>query len=186
MKKYLYLLTVVFLITITFSCRDANHEEQLIGKWDLDSLTIDNLKEVVEYLIEKNIEELDGRRLILEENILTAENEDKKQNFELALQDLSIEKENITYEIIEKDILEHNSQEIQYYLKEDNVFINVISNKGGNWTVKDNKITLTLNDVDEQLVLEIQEHKKDNLLVTSEMELGEISMLITMKFSKIE
>jgi len=152
MKKTIYSIIILALISLNFSCKQSP-EKLAIGTWTLDSVSVINIDEVAKYYFEMDMETIDNEISAIDEQLQMMEKE-KNPNVEsyenLMSQKLSLEdqKAALNLETTKSERLEYyNSfKGLSYVFNEDKTYTNKSSEyvENGTWSISEDGKTITL------------------------------------------
>ena len=141
MKKIIYSVALISFISLLFSCGSGNVEKDIIGKWQVKEVKLQNMDELIEKIV---AEEIEG------EDVEQAEIDELKQEIK---------------EELKRDFVDDFSKEVkEIEFKDDNTV--VIGSENGKWSFNDDKTIVKINFDEEVFDFEINSISSSALDIT--------------------
>ena len=141
MKKIIYSVALISLMGFLFSCGGGNVEKDIIGKWQVNEVKLQNMDELIEVII---ADEIEG------EDVEQSEIDEFKEELR---------------EELERDFVEDFSAEVkEIEFKEENQV--VIGKEKGKWSFNDDKTVVKIDFDGEVFNFEINSISSSDLDIT--------------------
>ncbi len=179
MKSIMSFIPVALLAMAITSCSQFS-EETLHGTWTIDSLAADNITEYATILSEKNLEEFENQAAQINMILDTIAEGSMKEQLEMNLQHMEAQKDEMTPEIIKKEIIQQNKEFAGNFMMNfaSNYDFHMLSKdkdtlQAGSWEMKENYIITTIPRMPEPDTMYISSADKQSMTLSQENKLTE-------------
>lgn len=203
MKRLFYSLVVLAIVSVFTSC-SPKPEELIIGTWQLTDVTINNMDEYAQGMIDMQMPFVDMQIQQITDQVTTAENElktikDKKvietKNQELAtlkaqLDEANKQKAELTVDKVKAEFtasFDEMKKEFKMIFNEDKSYENPLEGAKGTWAIsEDGKVLTTTDETGKADSITITEISAEKLLLSIVNQQGEMKIDMSMTFAKGE
>jgi len=201
MKKLFYSLVVLAVISIFTSCT-PKPEELIIGTWALSDVTINNMDEYAQSMVDMQmpfvdmqVQQINDQIAPLQESLKKEKDKKKIESINQEIQTLTAQldeankqKAELTVDKVKADFtasFEEMKNEFKMIFNEDKSYENVLEGAKGTWAItEDGKILTTTDEQGVADSIAITEITKEKMVLTISNQEGEMKVDMTMTFAK--
>ncbi len=197
MKKVIYVLGLAAIFAVVLSsCKNSPKEKMIVGKWQIDTITYENMDETFHKLADYAISNATKTKQIIEDSIKKLEerglnNAIDSLYYQTYQNQLASSKQMIeyysNYEGFKGDMLKSASQAkgAVFEFKSDSTLILPNAKQPAKWYVKDNKLYIAFPN--SQTNMDIVELKPKKLVLKAKQDIDStLALIVVYKFSKIQ